>query len=147
LTSPRVAVAAAAERALLFGLAIFTDPIIFGDYPAVVKANAGPLLPQFTDAQRHMLRGSVDFFALNHYTSRYASQPSYPQPPPGQGFSADQWVNSTAFDASGQPIGPLADSPWLYVAPQFFASMLKWVADRYPGLPIYVTENGRRRPG
>ena len=33
------------------------DPIILGDYPDVVKVSAGPLLPQFTEEERVLLKG------------------------------------------------------------------------------------------
>jgi len=138
---------AASERSMLFNLGIFTDPIIFGDYPDVVKASAGSLLPAFTDAEKALLKGSVDFFALNHYTSRYVGQPNYPQPSPGQGFDADMWVNTTTYDIHGTPIGPQAASSWLLITPQFFPNILAWVHARYPSLTIYITENGVDVPG
>lgn len=138
---------AASERSMLFSLGMFTDPIILGDYPDVVKVSAGPLLPQFTEEERVLLKGSTDFIALNHYTSRYVGQPSYPQPAPGQGYNDDQWVNTSTTDAAGNPIGPPSGSSWLLVTPQFFPSILGWIHQRYPALPIYVTENGVDVPG
>ena len=47
----------------------FADPLFFGDYPASVKA-AHPAAPAFTDEQRALLKGSVDFLGINFYTAQ-----------------------------------------------------------------------------
>lgn len=46
----------------------------------------------------------------------------------------------------GVPL-PVADSPWLLVFPASFRAQLGWLAKRYPGVPIVVTENGVDVPG
>ena len=53
-------------------LAWFTDPIWLGSYPASMVRKLGPRLPTFTAAEAKKLRGSADFFGLNHYGSRFA---------------------------------------------------------------------------
>ena len=62
----------AAQRNLDFVLGIYADPIYLGDYPASVRHRI-PDLPEFTAEQRASLKGSTDYFALNHYTSRFVS--------------------------------------------------------------------------
>ncbi len=62
----------AAQRNLDFILGIYADPIFLGDYPASVRERV-PDLPEFTAEQIASLKGSADYFALNHYTSRYVS--------------------------------------------------------------------------
>ena len=52
------------------------DPIFQGDYPAVMRERAGDRLPRFSEEERDMLRGSVDFVGLNHYTTKYVAQAS-----------------------------------------------------------------------
>ena len=42
-----------------------------GDYPEVMKSRVGERLPKFSEAEKSVLRGSNDFFALNCYSSRY----------------------------------------------------------------------------
>ena len=61
-------VQAAAQRYLDFELGLYADPCFLGDYPASVRA-AVPALPAFTDDEKKQLKGSVDYFALNHYTT------------------------------------------------------------------------------
>lgn len=46
------------------------DPIYFGDYPEVMRERLGDRLPKFSDEDKELLRNSVDFLGLNHYTSR-----------------------------------------------------------------------------
>lgn len=70
----------AAERTLQFFLGWFADPIFFGDYPQLMRVRLGDRLPVFTDAEKALVKGSVDFFGLNHYTTTYCedSQPGMP---------------------------------------------------------------------
>lgn len=61
----------AAERALLFSLGWFADPLYSGDYPEAMKEKCGSRLPEFTEEEKMLLKGSCDFFALNHYSTSY----------------------------------------------------------------------------
>lgn len=71
LNSPTI-LQEAAQRNLDFILGIYADPIFLGDYPASVRERV-PDLPRFTAEQAASLKGSADYFALNHYTTRYVS--------------------------------------------------------------------------
>jgi len=130
----------AAQCALEFFYGWFADPVINGDYPAVMRQRLGRRLPTFTPTEQKMLQGSADFLGLNHYTTLYASA----QPVPGAdigpsgngGLSDDQGVF-----LSGDPSWEKNDMGWSIV-PWGFRKMLNWIAARYPQLPIYVTENG-----
>ena len=61
----------AAERTLQFFLGWFGDPIFLGDYPQLMRVRLGSRLPAFTDAEQALLKGSADFFGLNHYSTTY----------------------------------------------------------------------------
>lgn len=43
------------------------DPLVFGDYPEIVKRNVGTRLPAFTGEESERVKGSFDFIGLNHY--------------------------------------------------------------------------------
>jgi len=104
----------------------------------------GDRLPKFTEQQRLLVAGSADFYALNHYTSTYvtATNPST-QP----GYSADQHLQATALK-NGVPIGPRADSPWLFVYPPGIRGNLNWLKTRYGSdTQFFITENGVDVPG
>eukprot|EP00826_Nyctotherus_ovalis_P060638 TRINITY_DN852_c0_g3_i1.p1 TRINITY_DN852_c0_g3~~TRINITY_DN852_c0_g3_i1.p1 ORF type:complete len:499 (+),score=82.86 TRINITY_DN852_c0_g3_i1:47-1498(+) len=64
----------AAERSLIFQVDWFADPIFKGDYPPLMKTMLGERLPKFTEAEKTMVKGSIDFFAINHYHSFLAKQ-------------------------------------------------------------------------
>lgn len=88
-----------------------------------MKASVGSRLPRFTDAEKKLLKGSSDFFGLNHYTSVYASKPTFTT---GTGWERDVGVNATRY-RNGVPIGPVADSDWLYVVPWGLRKLVNWI--------------------
>ena len=58
----------AAQRANIFKIAWFADPIFFGHYPLEMRNAIGPRLPTFSEEQKKRVMGSWDVFFLNHYT-------------------------------------------------------------------------------
>lgn len=50
------------------------DPIYKGHYPKVVKDMIGDRLPEFTEEEISVVKGSSDFFGLNTYTTQLASE-------------------------------------------------------------------------
>lgn len=49
------------------------EPLVFGDYPEMMKKNVGSRLPSFTKVQSELIKGSFDFIGINHYFSLYVS--------------------------------------------------------------------------
>ncbi|MDQ8205932.1 GH1 family beta-glucosidase [Coraliomargarita sp. SDUM461003] len=132
---------AAAQEALEFFYGWFTDPVVFGDYPAIMRERVGDRLPKFTPEQSELLKGSADFLGLNHYTTHYASRADVDENGVAAengngGMDADQCVHLSA-----DPAWPTTSMGW-YVVPWGLRKMLNWIEQRYNGLPIYVTENG-----
>lgn len=137
--------AAAAQRSLEFLLGWFTDPLYFGDYPQVMKDRVGDRLPTFTDEEKELIKGSSDFFGLNHYNTMYAANV-----PEGQtannyiyangGVYEDQYVALTA-----DPAWDMTDMQWP-VVPWGLRELLLWITERYDSPPIYITENGCAMP-
>ena len=73
---------AAAQRANIWWLGWFADPIFgeSGDYPIEMRQKLGTRLPSFTAAEKAELKGSADWFGLNHYGSGFAKHaPNGPQ--------------------------------------------------------------------
>ncbi len=130
----------AAERALEFFLAWFADPIYKGDYPKSMKERLGKRLPKFTPEEKKLIKGSSDFFGLNHYTTMYASDASNSLEVGfvygNGGLSEDQDVN-----LSVSPDWKLTNMQWAIV-PWGCKKLLQWIANRYDNPPIYITENG-----
>jgi beta-glucosidase len=119
--------AAAAERAMKNSGGWFADPPYYGEYPAVMRERLGSLLPEFTPADAGLLKGSMDFIALNYYTSDVVRHAA------GSGPMETEIVPQPerARTAMGWPIQPAG-----------LQRLLHWLNGRYPGLPIYITENG-----
>ena len=115
--------------------------IWFGDYPAVMRENAGDLLPRFTEAEKKMIKGSSDFQGVNFYTASYVSAAQRGKP--GSGWYSDRNASNSATAPNGTAIGTQADSPWLYIVPWGLNRMLNWIGERYgAAVPMVVTENG-----
>lgn len=127
---------AAAIRQLDFTMGWFADPVHFGDYPASMRQALGELLPQFDESSKKLLKGSSDFYGLNHYTSSYCAN----DPNPGPGNWAA--VKCGRVSSDGTPIGPRADSDWLYVVPWGIQKVILYITERYNPPSIIVTENG-----
>lgn len=132
---------AAAERAVEFFLGWFADPVYRGDYPAVMRERVGDRLPVFTDEERAMLRGSQDFFGLNHYTTMFASDartsPAAEITPFGNGgLSEDQDVTLTVDPGWARTTMGWAIVPW------GLRKLLGWIDRRYGHPPVVITENG-----
>lgn len=47
------------------------NPLVFGDYPDIVKKNAGKRIPAFTRYESMQVKGSFDFIGVNHYATLY----------------------------------------------------------------------------
>ena len=51
----------------------FAGPITSGDYPTSIRERYGSLVPEFTAIESNSLMNSVDFFAIDHYTTYLVS--------------------------------------------------------------------------
>lgn len=139
----------AATRKNEFALAWFADPIHFGRYPESMEKYAGDLLPKFTDYQRNLLIGSIDFFAINHYSTKYVKYKpiiNVTLSSNGLGYSDALQSEESKYDSQGKLIGPQGDSAWLHIVPWGIYKVLHWINKRYTindNKPeIIVTENG-----
>ncbi|OQU87738.1 hypothetical protein SORBI_3003G332700 [Sorghum bicolor] len=63
----------ASQRFLDFYCGWILEPLVFGDYPSVVKKNVGSRLPSFRKVQSEAIRGTIDFIGINHYLSVYVN--------------------------------------------------------------------------
>lgn len=141
--SPSAPDKAAAQRRQEFQIGWFLDPIYYGQYPASMRQALGSRLPSFSSAQSHQLKGSADYLAINHYTSRFGAAPQSACPSlPSNGWDDDQCCVTSTASATGEPIGPQAGSDWLLAVPWGLRKLLVWLSERYQHPVIIVTENG-----
>eukprot|EP01012_Entosiphon_sulcatum_P026036 TRINITY_DN3143_c0_g1_i4.p1 TRINITY_DN3143_c0_g1~~TRINITY_DN3143_c0_g1_i4.p1 ORF type:complete len:249 (-),score=37.62 TRINITY_DN3143_c0_g1_i4:1102-1848(-) len=105
-----------------------------------MRTHLGSNLPSFSANEKELLKGSADFFGLNHYTSMFATLVDCPATPTGDHWK-DACVSRGYTDSDGTPIGDKTPSQWLYVYPKGMYSILKYIHDTYKA-EVYVTENG-----
>ena len=135
--SPADVEAAQIHRDYHYGL--FADPLYFGRYPESVVKHAPPGLGQISPSLAADLKGSMDLFSFNAYTTRYVKASPGANNPEGLGLANYETVTE---DAKGVPLGPVADSSWLIVTPWGFRKALAYLNDRYTPGEMAVTENG-----
>ncbi|KDR17469.1 hypothetical protein L798_07853, partial [Zootermopsis nevadensis] len=135
------------ERAMQFYLGLHAHPIFSqkGDYPRLVKERIAnnslaegffrSRLPKFTEQEIAYIRGTFDFFGLNHYSTSLTSP----------GFSGSQ-MPSLEGDVS---VRRLNDPKWIAtggesrkVVPWGFRKLLNWIRKEYNNPPVFITENG-----
>ena len=150
----------AAARKNEFTMGWFADPIVFGRYPESMVTLVGDRLPQFTSQQKERLVGSYDYFAFNHYTTKYyydplralkqgeirvspvtvspvtASNTSHSgralfDAVGNTGWAADQLNSESKYNMKGDLIGKEAASAWLHVVPWGFYKVIMWNHFRY----------------
>ncbi len=136
---------AAAERAVEFFLGWFADPLYHGDYPASMRARLGERLPVFSDADAALVRGSCDYFGLNHYTTFLAAEPEA-----GADLDLPAYANAGIAADPGaalttNPAWERTATDWA-VVPWGLRRLLHWIDQRYDHPSIVVTENGCAMP-
>ncbi|XXG46658.1 hypothetical protein AAC387_Pa02g1446 [Persea americana] len=137
---------AATQRAQDFQFGWFMDPIFFGDYPSSMRKRVGNRLPKFSAAEAALVKGSLDFVGINHYTTYYAKSNST--------NIINILLNDSLADSGaiampfkdGKAIGDKANSIWLYIVPQGIRSLMNYIKQRYGNPPVIITENGMDDP-
>ncbi len=125
----------AARRADGLGTRIYLDPLWYGRYPQDIVADLaarGIELP-VRDGDLELISAPLDTLGVNYYFSMRSS-------------GVDE--NGAPLDAGGSPTGrgvpyglPRTAMGW-EIMPDDFAQVLTRVGRDYPGVPIFVTENG-----
>ncbi|XP_004403603.1 PREDICTED: lactase-phlorizin hydrolase [Odobenus rosmarus divergens] len=138
----------ASERFLHFMLGWFAHPIfVDGDYPAALKARIQQMnqqcpspmaqLPEFTETEKQLLKGSADFLGLSHYTSRLISKAQ-------EDSCIPSYDTIGGFSQHVDPAWPQTSSPWIYVVPWGIRRLLQFAYLEYTRgtVPIYLAGNG-----
>ncbi|KXJ94399.1 family 1 glycosyl hydrolase [Microdochium bolleyi] len=128
----------AAHRKIEFAISWFADPVYFGKYPDSMRKQLGDRLPEFTPEEVALIKGSNDFYGMNHYTADYVKHGDGNPPP--EDYEGDLTCSKT--NKAGESIGPETQSFWLRPNAQGFRDLINWLSKRYNYPPIYVTENG-----
>ena len=110
----------------------------FGDYPISLRKQLGDRLPTFSEEEAVIVKGSNDYYGMNHYCANYIKHRKGEPPQEDILGNVEMHPNNKA----GHFIGPETQSSWLRPYPIGFRKLLKWISDRYGRPTIFVTENG-----
>jgi beta-glucosidase len=95
-----------------------------------MRKQLGDRLPTFTPEEIAVLKGSNDFYGMNHYTANFIRHKK--TEPEEDDFLGNL---ETLFESkSGEIIGPETQSVWLRPNPQGFHDLILWISKRY-GFP------------
>ncbi|XP_013010007.1 beta-klotho [Cavia porcellus] len=132
----------ATERFLQFEIAWFAEPLFgTGDYPRAMREHlafrnrrglSDSTLPHFTEAERRLVKGAADFYALNHFTTRFVMH----EQQRGSSYDADRDVQFL------QDITRLSSPTRLAVLPWGARKLLHWIRSHYGDVDIYITASG-----
>ena len=134
---------AACERKLEFSIGWFSDPIYHGRYPDSMVKQLGDRLPSWEPEDIALVKGSNDFYGMNHYCANYIRD--LPGTPPADDFLGG--LETLFENKDGTKIGPDTQSFWLKPHPPGFRKLLGWISKRNGKPKILVTENGTSLKG
>ncbi|RSH90093.1 hypothetical protein EHS25_001426 [Saitozyma podzolica] len=140
--SPAAKEAAQVTLDLVMGL--YADPVYLGKFPDSLKSEFGEHAPSFTGEEWALVKGSSEFFGLNHYGTSYTTGERLDRAtasPVEYAFGRTKRV----YEKDGKLIGTKGENGHPYDVPWGFRKLLRYIHARYTGplgLAIYVTENG-----
>jgi beta-glucosidase len=118
---------------------VYLDPVLRGEYPADLLTDLEPfgLQEVIKDGDLATISAPIDHLGVNYYRGYLVS-------------AGDPVDEPTAFPGASdvrflQTGHPKTDMDW-EVQPEGLAETLVSVSREYPGLPLYVTENGAAYP-
>ncbi|KAK6247590.1 hypothetical protein QUC31_019155 [Theobroma cacao] len=130
----------AAQRANDFYVGWFMHPLVYGDYPSLMKKTAGSRMPAFTNIESNQVKGSFDFIGLNYYLTMYVKdQPSSLE------MEQRDVVADMAIELMRKSSCLLKPRPCLTqfpIIPWGLKRLLEYFKEAYGNPPIYIHENG-----
>ncbi|KAK7835061.1 beta-glucosidase 11 [Quercus suber] len=129
----------AAQRAMDFLIGWYAYPLVYGDYPDVMKKNLGSRLPAFTNFESNLVKGSFDFLGLNYYAMLYIKDDSSKLNMEVRDFNADMAIELTAIP-NDISVNKFSTAPW------GLQELLEYFKQAYGNPPIYIHENGHQTP-
>ncbi|AES98450.1 putative hydroxyisourate hydrolase [Medicago truncatula] len=128
---------AACQRFHDFYLGWIMEPLLHGDYPDSMKANAGARIPSFTSRESEQVKGSYDFIGIIHYIKLNVTDNSDVLKTELRDFIAD----SAAKPLGTEDIFVANEYPF---TPWALGEVLETFKTLYGNPPIFIHENGQR---
>ena len=105
----------------------YLDPILLGSHPAELKEMFGEAWPANADDDLALMSQPIDFLGINYYLRGVTRHDPEALPLKSKNVP--------------QPQHSVTETGWEMYAPAL-TRMLLWVKERYPAIPLYLTENG-----
>ncbi|KAG3114925.1 hypothetical protein PI124_g2535 [Phytophthora idaei] len=142
---------AAAERKNQFHLGWFLSPLTTGDYSPVMRERIGDRLPNFTEEQSAVVKGSYDLLMLNYYASYATTDCDSDRSETNCSSLTLGWATDLGVDDSRNPDGArhaygsimdpdscLGDSGY----PPGYIQVIRFLHEHDTSADILLTENG-----
>ncbi|KFK37515.1 hypothetical protein AALP_AA4G267200 [Arabis alpina] len=126
------------QRARDFYLGWMLEPLIYGNYPDVMKRTVGSRLPVFTEEESELVKGSADFLGINYYFAATVTK-NEPSSSRNPDYYTDMGLSMTLlanFSSSEYDVIPWA-----------MEGVLDYIKQSYGNPPIYILENGTPAKG
>jgi beta-glucosidase len=118
---------AATARADAYMNRQYLDPVLLGAHPAEMKEIFGEAWPANADDDLALMSQPIDFLGINYYLRGVTRHD--PESPPLKSKNVSQRQHA------------VTETGWEMYAPAL-TRVLLWVKERYPAIPLYLTENG-----
>lgn len=135
----------AAKRGLAYAIGWALDPLILGEYPSEMRQFLGNQLPRFSTAETNFMKDSIDFIAVNHYSSTYAKDCMHSSCSPTATRPISGFYEGVS-ERDGVQIGEPTGIGSLPVVPRGFGEVIDYLKKRYNNKPMFITENGYSEP-
>ncbi|CAH1447508.1 unnamed protein product [Lactuca virosa] len=136
----------ATQRAHDFYLGWFLNPLVNGDYPEIVKKNAGNRIPTFTKLESEKIKGSFDFIGINHYSTLYVKDNPSSLETDTRDVLGDMAATLICMYVYGGDGGNGSLPTQFLVNPMGLEKLLNYLKEEYGNPPIYIHENGQEQP-
>ncbi|XP_056861080.1 beta-glucosidase 3 isoform X3 [Raphanus sativus] len=133
----------ATQRARDFYFGWMLGPLVYGGYPYVMRRTIGSRLPDFSEEESELVKGSSDFVGITHYNAAIVTNIK----PYFSGYSdfySDTGITLTypCNDSStGLLLDTCDDTPWA------MEGVLEYIKQSYDNSPVYILENGKSMKG
>ncbi|XP_052743366.1 myrosinase 1 isoform X2 [Bicyclus anynana] len=101
-------------------------------------------LPPFTEEEKAFVKGTADFFGMNHYTTNMIRS-ARPGDKPGIWFTTGSPELNAILESP--PEATFGATPILPVYPKGIRKQLSWLKQHYGDIDIIITENGYASTG
>ncbi len=133
----------AARRIDGLGNRLFLDPLLRGEYPADVLADLADVcdFAHVQDGDLATISAPLSLLGINYYSRHVVAGPDPAVPAEPYWRAETNWPGSESVRFVRRPDVPVTAMNWEVDAPGLTETLLRLSRD-YPGVPLYVTENG-----